>query len=100
MPYAVVAIYRIKPGAEEAVQTALEEMTTLTRQESGCRFYQPHRSLDDPQVFFLYEQYDDEAAFQAHVAADYFDRHIRKLVWPSLEERSRLIGAPIAARDA
>ena len=31
--------------------------------------YQPHRDASDPRVFFFYEQYTDEAAYQAHLAS-------------------------------
>jgi quinol monooxygenase YgiN len=28
--------------------------------------YRPHRSTKDPEVFLFYEQYKDQAAFEAH----------------------------------
>jgi (4S)-4-hydroxy-5-phosphonooxypentane-2,3-dione isomerase len=99
MSYCIVATYRVKAGEEDAVQSALAAMTPLTRNEPGCEFYRAHRSLEDAQVFFLYEAYRDEAAFQAHLASDYFDTHIRSDVWPRLEERTRLIASPIAGVD-
>lgn len=95
MSHCVVATYRVKAGEEDAVIAALRTMTPLTRREPGCRAYQPHRSPEDPQVFFLYEEYDDEAAFQAHIASDYFAAYIKGTVWPRVQERTRLIGIPI-----
>jgi quinol monooxygenase YgiN len=94
--YAVVATYRVKPGTEEAVRAALEQMTRFTRREPGCRYYQAHRSLENPRVFFLYELYDDEEAFQAHAASEHFERYIKNQVWLAMEERTRLLGAPVA----
>ena len=95
MPYAVAATYTARPGEEAAVEAALVEMTALTRQEPACLFYEAHRSLEEPNVFFLYEQYEDEAGFQAHVAADHFARHIKDQVWPRLDDRRRIVGEPL-----
>lgn len=96
MSYAVFATYTVRAGEEEAVIEALEAMTPLTRGEQGCLVYVAHRSAEDPTVFFLYEQYVDEDAFKAHVASEHFERHIKGVVWPRLDDRVRLIGAPLA----
>jgi quinol monooxygenase YgiN len=96
MSYALIAIYRVQPGAEEAVEEALRAMTKLTRAEPGCVSYTPHRSPEEGNVFFLYECYRDEDAFQAHASSDYFGRYIKDTVWPQLEDRRRILGTPIA----
>ena len=95
MPYAVAATYTVKPGEEGAVEAALIEMTGLTREEPACLVYEAHRSLEEANVFFLYEQYEDEAGFQAHIATDHFSRHIKGEVWPRLDDRRRLVGEPL-----
>ena len=95
MPYAVAATYTVKSGEEAAVEAALVAMTGLTRQEPACLFYEAHRSLEEPNVFFLYEQYEDEEGFQAHVATDHFSRHIKDEVWPRLNDRRRIVGEPL-----
>ena len=67
--YVVLARWRI---ADEQIERVLElgrEMEIHSRQEPGCRMYIANQSLDDPAVVVLYEQYDDEAAFQAHLAS-------------------------------
>jgi quinol monooxygenase YgiN len=96
MPYALVAIYHVKPGSEPAVESALREMTKLTRAEPGCLHYTTHRSPEESNVFFLYECYTDESAFQAHAGSDYFARYIKDEVWPQLEDRTRILGTPLA----
>lgn len=96
MSYALVAIYRVKPGADSAIEAALRIMTRLTRAESGCLSYVAHRSPEENNVFFLYESYRDEAAFQAHISSDHFERYIKNMVWPQLEDRTRILGKPIA----
>lgn len=89
MPYVVAATYRCKEGEEEVVREILEAMAPLSRQEPGCLFYQAHRSPDDPRVFFLYEQYVDESGYEAHMATEHFERHIKGEAIPRLESRER-----------
>ena len=40
--------------------------------EPGCRQFDVCRDPTDPALFFLYEVYDDEAAFQAHLRTAHF----------------------------
>jgi len=89
MAYIVAATYRAKEGEEEKVREVLEAMAPLSRAEPACRFYQAHRSPEDPRVFFLYEQYDDEAGYQAHMATEHFETYVRGEVIPRLESRER-----------
>ncbi len=97
MAYAISATYTVKPGEEAAVETALLTMRDLTCREPACILYEAHRSVEDPQVFFLYELYQDESGFRAHIATEHFTRHIKGEVWPRLQERRRVIGEPLAA---
>lgn len=89
MAYVVAATYRAMEGEEERIREILELMAAPSRAEPACRFYQAHRSPEDPRVFFLYEQYDDEAGYQAHMASKHFERHIRGEAIPRLESRQR-----------
>ena len=89
MAYVVAATYRAKEGEEERIQEILGLMAAPSRAEPACRFYQAHRSPEDPRVFFMYEQYDDEAGYQAHMATEHFERHIRSEAIPRLESRER-----------
>lgn len=89
MAYVVAATYRCKEGEEERIRELLELMGPPSRQEPGCLFYQAHRSPDDPRVFFLYEQYEDEAGYEAHQATEHFERYIKGEAIPRLESRER-----------
>jgi quinol monooxygenase YgiN len=89
MAFIVAATYRAKPGEEEAIRRILEIVGPLTRQEPGCIFYQAHRSQEDPRVFFLYEQYEDEAGYKAHMETGHFAEHIKGDAIPRLESRER-----------
>jgi quinol monooxygenase YgiN len=89
MAYIVAATYRAKDGEEERIREILDQMAAPSRAEPGCLFYQAHRSPEDPRVFFLYEQYDGEAGYQAHMASEHFERLIRGEAIPRLESRER-----------
>ena len=64
-------------------------MIEPSRAEAGCLFYQPHRSPDDPRLFYLYEQYADEAGYQAHQDSEHFQRLVKREAIPHLESRER-----------
>jgi quinol monooxygenase YgiN len=67
--------YTFQPGKEEEALGYLRELIPASREEPGCRMYVVHRGKDDPQRFFIYEQYDDEAAFEAHKNSPHFQRY-------------------------
>jgi (4S)-4-hydroxy-5-phosphonooxypentane-2,3-dione isomerase len=87
MATVLAARWRALEGKEELIAEILRIMTPLSRSEPGCLFYQPHRSVDDPQLFFLYEQYSDQAAVDAHRASPHFQEHVIGKAIPNLESR-------------
>lgn len=89
MAYVVAALWRAKQGQEETIAQVIEKMTPLSRQEPGCLYYQAQRSVTDPQLFFLYEQYVDEAGYEAHMATAHFEQYVRGIAIPNLESRER-----------
>ena len=95
MSYVIAATYVARDGESEGVLAALQEMTPLTRAEPGCEAYIAHRSVEDPNVFFLYERYADPDAFSAHAASEYFERLIKGEAWPRLERREVVRAAPL-----
>jgi quinol monooxygenase YgiN len=44
----------------------MEQAAVVRAAEPGCLVYRPHRSTADPDLFIFYEQYVDDAAFDAH----------------------------------
>ena len=49
-----------------------------------------HRSPDDARLFYLYEQYADEAGYQAHTGSEHFTRLVKEEAIPRLlESRER-----------
>jgi quinol monooxygenase YgiN len=63
----VVAKIRAAKGKGDALAALLKEQAAVVRKnEPGCLAYRPHRSTKDPEQFYFYEQYKDEAAFDLH----------------------------------
>lgn len=90
MPFVVAATWRAKEGHEQEIEEVIRVMTGLSRQEPGTIIFQAHRSPDDPRLFFLYEQFTDAAAFEAHTATPHFEKYVRGRAIPMLETRERV----------
>ena len=67
-----------KTGREAEVAAILEKLTAESRKEPGCVMYQVHKHKTDPRRFFIYEQYKDDAALEAHRAAPHFLQMAKK----------------------
>jgi quinol monooxygenase YgiN len=89
MAYVVAAIWTAKEGQEDTIAEVIRVMTPLSREEPGCLFYQAQRSVESPRVFFLYEQYADQAGYEAHMATPHFEQYVRGTAIPNLESRER-----------
>ena len=89
MAYVVAATWRAREGEENEIVRILGTVVPIARAEPACRTFQAHRSTEDPREFFLYEQYDDEAGFRAHLATDAFKRYVLEDAVPRLEHRAR-----------
>ncbi|MGV4981458.1 putative quinol monooxygenase [Streptomyces sp. NRAIS4] len=58
----------------EFVDAALEDGRRSLADEPGTRAFDLIADAEDPDRFYLYEAYDDEAAFEAHCAGEHFAR--------------------------
>jgi quinol monooxygenase YgiN len=84
MAYVVSALWQAKEGCEERIAEIMRELAGPSRAEPGCLFYQPHRSPQDSRLFYLYEQYADEAAYKAHMDSEHFTRLVKDEAIPQL----------------
>lgn len=68
--YAVTVMFEIKPDRIEAFMPLMRENARVSREdEPGCRQFD---ICHDEAVVFLYELYDDRAAFDAHLQSAHF----------------------------
>ena len=72
----VLAVTWIANGGKEADVAALfRKLEEASRQELGCLMYVVHQHRSDPGRFFIYEQYRDEAALEAHRQSAHFQEY-------------------------
>jgi quinol monooxygenase YgiN len=71
--YVIVAEFTVKP---ERVGDFLDAIKVnaghSVAREPGCRQFDVCVDAERGEVIYLYEVYDDEAAFQAHIKTDHF----------------------------
>ncbi len=73
--FALVVSLNVKPDLRDRFLAAAEDdSTSSVRDEPGCLRFDVLRDNADPNRFFFYEVYRDEAAFQAHGQAPHFAR--------------------------
>ena len=71
--YVVTVEFRLKPGAFERFRKLIvENARASVRDEPGCRQFDVVIPQGDADRIFLYEIYDDAAAFDAHRKTPHF----------------------------
>jgi quinol monooxygenase YgiN len=76
----------VQAGQEQAFERMMCIAVPKVREEPGNHAYIFHRSTQDPRVFMLYEEYEDQAACEAHGA------HLREM---DMDLQALLDGPPI-----
>ena len=79
------ARWTVKAGQEQEFERIMRMAVPKVREEPGNHAYIFHRSTQDPRVFMFYEEYDDQAALEAHRA------HLRVM---GIDLRALLDGPP------
>jgi len=83
MPVILYAEFTAKPGAESQVGALISGLAQDVRREPGNSEFTVYRERDNPRKFFVFEQYLDEASFEAHISAEYgaiFNRQLSSLI--------------------
>ena len=71
--FAVTVEFTLDPAQRDAFMPLMLENATRSREdEPGCRQFDVCTDATRPDRVFLYELYDDAAAFDAHLAAPHF----------------------------
>ena len=74
----LAVVWVAKPGHEDEVANVFRKLEAESRREPGCLMYIVHRQKDHPARFFIYEQYRDDAALQAHKDSPHFQEYAVK----------------------
>ena len=73
--YVVTVEFRIEAGQMDRFLPLIRENAKSSEaDEPGCRAFDVCIDPAAPDAVFLYEVYDDEAAFQAHLASPHYAR--------------------------
>ena len=73
--YVVTVEFDIAPDHLSSFLSLMRENARLSREtEPGCRHFDVAISADAANLVFLYEIYDDRAAFEQHLASGHFRR--------------------------
>ncbi|MGH9587829.1 MAG: putative quinol monooxygenase [Acidobacteriaceae bacterium] len=78
---------KFKPDDRQEIQDALRALTAASRLEPGCATFIPHTLEDDPDTVFIYEQYRDQAARDAHAATQHFHKYVAGCLYQRMLER-------------
>jgi autoinducer 2-degrading protein len=71
--FSVVVMFEIKPGAEAVFLDLIRQNASASvRDEPGCQLFDVCTDPAQPSEVFLYELYDDPAAFEAHKTAPHY----------------------------
>lgn len=65
----IAGILKLDPAKAEEAKRAMQEMMAETRKEAGCNAYVFSADLDEAGVFRIFEEWESDAALQAHFAA-------------------------------
>ncbi len=86
--YVVTVHFHVKPEHVTDFQAAmLVNARSSVEKEPGCRRFDVTVDEKDPAHFFLFEVYDDEAAFQKHMTMDHFAT-VNRVIEPFILDKS------------
>ncbi len=65
----VIAHMKAKPGKEDELRETLKSLVEPTSREEGFVNYDMHESIQEPGLFYFYENWESEDALDKHIAA-------------------------------
>jgi quinol monooxygenase YgiN len=85
--FVIIAEFEVKPGAlDRVVALARDDAAQSVAKESGCRQFDVTVDREGGERVVLYEVYDDQAAFDAHLQMPHLDA-FRSGIEPLVGER-------------
>lgn len=86
----VTAFWEAKPSEADAVAAIVREYLPQAQREPWVHAFQIHRSITEPEKFFFYEVFRDEAGFASHQETPHFKALIVGQALPKLAKRERI----------
>ena len=67
--------WKANPGREDEVAEIFSKLEAASRKEPGCLMYVVHQHRSEPGRYFIYEQYFDDDALEAHRKSPHFQEY-------------------------
>ena len=68
----LVAIRTAIEGKGDALENEFKKLAPVVLKDPGVLIYAVHRSVDNPNRFLIFEQYENQEAFKAHGQTEHF----------------------------
>lgn len=95
--YVVTVDFGTAPENFERFKAMMDENAKASvANEAGCREFNVYEIAATPGHLFLYEVYDDEAAFQKHLAAAHY-KHFKEISDPIITSRGGTRGTMLVS---
>ncbi|PSN19072.1 antibiotic biosynthesis monooxygenase [filamentous cyanobacterium CCP5] len=75
----VAAKVKVQPPKLELAMDLVRQLTEATNAEPGCISYRFYRDLLEPDVVFVFEEWEDQTALDAHFDTDHMREFQRRL---------------------
>jgi quinol monooxygenase YgiN len=70
--FRAIAHLKAKPAKNQVLKEALLALIAPTRMEPGCLEYILYEDFKVEGIFYMSEEFENEAAFDAHIQSDHF----------------------------
>ncbi len=67
---------KVKPQFRQTFLEHMEVLGNLVREEKGCLNYQQTISADDPDLLFLYEEWNSQEELLVHLQSEHMQAHL------------------------
>jgi quinol monooxygenase YgiN len=93
MKVIVTAKWLIKPGKEQAWIDLVRSLLKPSSSESGCISYTMYKGIYEPNTFFFFEEWQDDAAFEQHLVSPHVNAALQVVAEQAIAE-----GEPVITR--
>jgi quinol monooxygenase YgiN len=87
--------YTFSSNDADSAESILRELREASQGEPGVIQFEVGRGRDEPNVFALWEVYQDEAAVEAHRASEHFRRLVLDGIRPLAQQRIAATVVPL-----
>ena len=82
----ICALITVADGKGDEYQEKFKELAPKVRKDPGAITYVLHRNINDPNQFFVFEQYENQEAIKYHGSTEHFQAY-RKETADLVKER-------------